>query len=280
MRAWFWRQVVVHFLPLEALLDECVGGSVTVEVERGGRLVSAELAVQDLHAVSPSSFLESAGGVLHGLSYQQARNNSAHVGQVWQRLFSATQQSICFLWQHVRGHIPASFDWVLFGQQCDCCHGHCIGMSRIFVGSWWASQCSSTCPGKHCWGWLNRENPVFSQYFPLEYAMVGSGLLLLCAGVCGRAGVHAVEGVGAKAGHHHAAGRRADAGPGVIRAPAGQPGARRAGAPAVLCLWRAPPPPHRHPPHRPQLVSAPHTCIHTTHIAPHIKFTLNSQRML
>ncbi|EIE24624.1 DegP-type protease [Coccomyxa subellipsoidea C-169] len=76
-------QVVVHFLPLETLLDERVGGSVTVEVERGGRLVSAELAVQDLHAVSPSSFLESAGGVLHGLSYQQARNNSAHVGQVY-----------------------------------------------------------------------------------------------------------------------------------------------------------------------------------------------------
>lgn len=74
--------MVVHFLPVEALLDDSVGGKVTVEVERGGRLVSAELAVQDLHAVSPSSFLESAGGILHGLSYQQARNNSAHVGQV------------------------------------------------------------------------------------------------------------------------------------------------------------------------------------------------------
>lgn len=40
------------------------------------------LQVQDLHAVSPRSFLEVSGGILHGLSYQQARNNTSHVGQV------------------------------------------------------------------------------------------------------------------------------------------------------------------------------------------------------
>lgn len=72
----------MHFLPLEALLDDHVGGTVIVEVERGGRLVTAELAVQDLHEVSPRSFLEAAGAILHSLSYQQARNNSAQVGQV------------------------------------------------------------------------------------------------------------------------------------------------------------------------------------------------------
>ena len=44
--------------------------------------------VQDLHAVSPRSFLEVAGGVLHGLSYQQARNNTARVGQVRQHCMS------------------------------------------------------------------------------------------------------------------------------------------------------------------------------------------------
>ena len=37
--------------------------------------------VQDLHAVSPRSFLEVAGGIVHGLSYQQARNHTSRVGQ-------------------------------------------------------------------------------------------------------------------------------------------------------------------------------------------------------
>lgn len=37
----------------------------------------------DLHSVTPSSFLELAGGSVHGLSYQQARNNRAVVGQVY-----------------------------------------------------------------------------------------------------------------------------------------------------------------------------------------------------
>ena len=32
--------------------------------------------------MSPRSFLEVAGGILHGLSYQQARNNTSKVGQV------------------------------------------------------------------------------------------------------------------------------------------------------------------------------------------------------
>lgn len=41
------------------------------------------LQVQDLHAVSPRSFLEVAGGIVHGLSYQQARNNTSKIGQVY-----------------------------------------------------------------------------------------------------------------------------------------------------------------------------------------------------
>ncbi len=53
-----------------------------IECDLQGRCITVPVQVQDLHAVSPSSFLEVAGGVVHGLSYQQARNNTSKVGQV------------------------------------------------------------------------------------------------------------------------------------------------------------------------------------------------------
>ena len=73
------------FLSMEDLLDNQVhnGGKVVVEVERGGVPLRAELAVQDLHAVTPSNFLEFGGGSIHELGYQMARNNRSPVGQVY-----------------------------------------------------------------------------------------------------------------------------------------------------------------------------------------------------
>ena len=68
--------VVTHFLPLEAALDASVGGTVTIEVERGGAPIAARLAVRDLHAVTPAAQLQVCGSVLHALSYQQARTGS------------------------------------------------------------------------------------------------------------------------------------------------------------------------------------------------------------
>ncbi|MCA9635167.1 MAG: hypothetical protein KC420_03935, partial [Myxococcales bacterium] len=50
-----------------------VGETLAIEVERGGRKVEAETTVRDLHAITPSSFLELGGAVVHDLSYQIAR---------------------------------------------------------------------------------------------------------------------------------------------------------------------------------------------------------------
>ena len=41
------------------------------------------MQVQDLHTVTPASFLEVSGSIFHSLSYQQARNSRLAVGQVY-----------------------------------------------------------------------------------------------------------------------------------------------------------------------------------------------------
>jgi pro-apoptotic serine protease NMA111 len=65
---------ITQFEPLEDVLDSSVGSHVEVELERGGKLVSAKLPVGDLHAITPSSYAEFGDAVVHTLSYQQARH--------------------------------------------------------------------------------------------------------------------------------------------------------------------------------------------------------------
>lgn len=67
-------KLISTFLPLEEVLDESVGKEVTVRVERGGEVIEATLTVDDLHALSPASFVEAGGSVIHNLSYQKARH--------------------------------------------------------------------------------------------------------------------------------------------------------------------------------------------------------------
>lgn len=71
------------------------------------------LQVQDLHAVTPASFLEASGSVIHGLSYQQARNSRMAGGQVYLAeagyLMGQAGQLHCHL------HMP-SMPWA-----CDMC---------------------------------------------------------------------------------------------------------------------------------------------------------------
>ena len=69
-------EMITRFVPLEAVLDGKVGEDFTVQVERGGRAVEVTLTVGDLHAIAPASYLEVGRGILHDLSYQQARNHN------------------------------------------------------------------------------------------------------------------------------------------------------------------------------------------------------------
>jgi len=65
---------VTDFVRLERLLDESVGDAVVLTLDRAGVTITKRLIVQDLHAITPARFLEAAGGIVHALSYQQARN--------------------------------------------------------------------------------------------------------------------------------------------------------------------------------------------------------------
>ena len=71
------------FVELEAALDDSVGGSVALTVCRGGAAVERTVRVDDLHALTPSRYIEFGGAVLNELSYQQARNHAMAVKGVY-----------------------------------------------------------------------------------------------------------------------------------------------------------------------------------------------------
>jgi len=76
-------QLVTTFQPLEEILDGSVGGKVEIVVERGGERVQQTLPVGDLHAITPSEYLEFGDAVVHTLSYQMARHFNAPVQGVF-----------------------------------------------------------------------------------------------------------------------------------------------------------------------------------------------------
>ncbi|CAL8137411.1 unnamed protein product [Prunus armeniaca] len=76
-------EVITQFLKMETLLDDSVNQKIEMQIERGGKPLTVDLVVQDLHSITPNYFLEVSGAVIHPLSYQQARNFRFHCGLVY-----------------------------------------------------------------------------------------------------------------------------------------------------------------------------------------------------
>ncbi len=74
---------VTEFVPLAEILDSRVGEIVTVELERGGRRVSVDVPVTDLHEITPDAYLEFGGAVVNDLSFQQARHYNRPISGVY-----------------------------------------------------------------------------------------------------------------------------------------------------------------------------------------------------
>ncbi|XP_041998137.1 protease Do-like 7 isoform X2 [Salvia splendens] len=76
-------EVSTQFLKMETLLDNNVNNKIELQIERGGKPLTLDLTVQDLHSVTPRYFLEVSGAIIHPLSYQQARNFRFQCGLVY-----------------------------------------------------------------------------------------------------------------------------------------------------------------------------------------------------
>jgi S1-C subfamily serine protease len=76
-------KLVSEFEPLEQMVDENVGGTVDLELERGGKPLSAKVNVANLHDITPSAYLEFGDAVVHTVSYQMARHFNVAVSGVY-----------------------------------------------------------------------------------------------------------------------------------------------------------------------------------------------------
>ena len=76
-------KLVSEFEPLEQVIDDSVAGTVELDLERGGKPVNAKLNVGNLHAITPSAYLEFGDAVVHTVSYQMARHFNVAVNGVY-----------------------------------------------------------------------------------------------------------------------------------------------------------------------------------------------------
>ncbi len=75
--------LVTEFEPLAEVLDDRVGETLTLAIERRGIPTEIEVRIGDLHAITPDEYIQFGDGVVHRLSYQQARHYNRPIGGIY-----------------------------------------------------------------------------------------------------------------------------------------------------------------------------------------------------
>jgi pro-apoptotic serine protease NMA111 len=76
-------ELSADFHALAQVLDDGVGKTVKLSIERGGQQLDRELAIEDLYAITPDQFVEFGDAVVHNLSWQQARHINVPIRGVY-----------------------------------------------------------------------------------------------------------------------------------------------------------------------------------------------------
>ncbi|KAL6948609.1 hypothetical protein ACO0QE_001081 [Hanseniaspora vineae] len=77
------QQLITSFIQVDKILDESVGETIELLLQRSGKDVSVKCTVGDLHAITPSRYVEVCGASFHELSYQMARLHGIPVSGVF-----------------------------------------------------------------------------------------------------------------------------------------------------------------------------------------------------
>jgi pro-apoptotic serine protease NMA111 len=76
-------RLTTEFTGLADLLDDGVGTSITLQLQRRDQVLERVLPVVDLYTITPDEYLQIGDAVLHNLSYQQARQMNVRISGVY-----------------------------------------------------------------------------------------------------------------------------------------------------------------------------------------------------
>lgn len=76
-------ELTVGFDSLAEVLDDGIGKTIKLSIERGGQVFDQQMTIEDLYSITPDSYVEFGDAVVHNLSWQQARHINSPISGVY-----------------------------------------------------------------------------------------------------------------------------------------------------------------------------------------------------